>query len=1305
MKKLQRKLSWLLLLAMLFSMLSVGTYAVEDGTPAAPAEVTEAEAAPTPTAEAKEEKPAETGPAASEAPAETSPAASTTPAQGLTPVDAEKTTTENEQELSVQAGSAKAPSNNYSTSGTFDHIEIELVASITYNVDGTPYIQSKNDMIVVGDVFTVTAEQGGKTLTAGKDFSYTAKSIKGNKSNNGDTVKIKGTYPTGTKEDPVIYTISITKNIQLTNYNNQTVPVTLSVSTNYWADNNACPGLNNAIKAWKDGKYVGNSSGIDIPISGSVAGLAITTGKVMIRKVVSGGTGDFEFTIKNVATGKYASFTNSKFNTWSDSPVTVSVPANGTLTLSDVPVGTYRITEIQRTGYIVVDADGNYSAKDYSVDYTVETKENSSIPVATFTNKKLTNETGISLKKVASGLNTYKNPTVTIKNSNGNTVWSGTLTANGDTIYLSTTLQPGTYTVEETGYSETDYNCASTLKVGGTQQNGMSFTVTTADAGKILALEISNVYTAKPVTKNVSVTKIWCDNNDQDGKRPDSITINLLKDGQSYQTATVNEQDGATWTYTFTNVPADGIYTVTEETVEEYVATYSDDGLTITNTHTPATTSVSGEKIWEDDDNRDGIRPEKITVQLYADGAVVTGKTAEVKAGTDGKWKYSFTGLPKYDDGEEITYTVEELNVTNGYTATAGNAGNNYTITNTHTPAVYSNGITVTKVWEDNNNRDGKRTDSVVVALMNGDTEVGTLTLNEENNWTGSFDNIPVKSNGQEISYSLVEKTDLTNLGYTSQVTGDAATGFTVTNKRTPETTSVSGEKTWNDDNDRDGVRPEKVVVELYKTVNGQTTKVTEKTLSDENGWGYKFDNLYVNEDGKPITYFVKEVMDEKTAELYDSAVAEGTYDLVNTHNPEKVTVTVEKRWDDKNNQDGVRPDSIQFNLFANGVQVNEKPYTITRNDDWKLEISGLYKFSDGEQIEYTVEEVNVDENYEADEDGLVITNTHVPEKTEVTVTKKWDDAKNQDGIRPATVTVALMKTTADGLVEVTRATFDGDGDAWEYTFRNLDKFENGKLVSYSVQELEVAEDYEANVDGFTITNTHNPATTSVTVNKVWADNNDQDGLRPDEITVYLTVKGEKDPSYIAKVTPDKDGKWSYTFLGLPKYRNGQEIIYVVSEKQVENYSTEIKDNGTSEVTITNKHTTAVTELSIEKVWKDNNDKKDKRPDSIKVTVFANGKSVTTVELNEKNQWKAKVENLPVNADGKAIEYTVKEDGVKYYVGKVTGSVKDGFTVTNTFVDIPLTGDTMNLLFWSIMIIGAGAVLAGVTIHTRRKRA
>ena len=73
-----------------------------------------------------------------------------------------------------------------------------------------------------------------------------------------------------------------------------------------------------------------------------------------------------------------------------------------------------------------------------------------------------------------------------------------------------------------------------------------------------------------------------------------------------------------------------------------------------------------------------------------------------------------------------------------------------------------------------------------------------------------------------------------------------------------------------------------------------------------------------------------------------------------------------------------------------------------------------------------------------------------------------------------------------------------------------------------------------------TLTNTHTPETTEATVKKVWDDANNQDGIRPAELTVELS-NGDT-------VTLNEANKWTATIGNLPKYADGEEIAYTWTE-------------------------------------------------------------------------------------------------------------------------------------------------------------
>ena len=99
--------------------------------------------------------------------------------------------------------------------------------------------------------------------------------------------------------------------------------------------------------------------------------------------------------------------------------------------------------------------------------------------------------------------------------------------------------------------------------------------------------------------------------------------------------------------------------------------------------------------------------------------------------------------------------------------------------------------IAVTKVWQDGNNQDGKRPDAVTVKLLADGVDTGkTLVLSAANQWKGAFEDLKAYKNGQKIVYTI-EEVNVGN-GYSRVVTGDAATGYTITNSRTPEPTPTT---------------------------------------------------------------------------------------------------------------------------------------------------------------------------------------------------------------------------------------------------------------------------------------------------------------------------------------------------------------------------------------------------------------------------------------------------------------------------------------------------------------------------------
>lgn len=193
----------------------------------------------------------------------------------------------------------------------------------------------------------------------------------------------------------------------------------------------------------------------------------------------------------------------------------------------------------------------------------------------------------------------------------------------------------------------------------------------------------------------ITIKKAWSDSDDQDGKRPQSVTVHLYADGQDTGKSAVLS-DANNWQASFgsdaglcvLNDEGDAIaYSVKEEAPEGYLADVrmnpTDTGyeFTVTNKHRVETVEIAGRKIWDDANDAAGKRPKEVKIDLYADGELVKSKT--VKAADSGDWSYSFGSLPKYrDHGIEIAYEVREDTYYEGYvTSVAGTD-----VTNTYNP-------------------------------------------------------------------------------------------------------------------------------------------------------------------------------------------------------------------------------------------------------------------------------------------------------------------------------------------------------------------------------------------------------------------------------------------------------------------------------------------------------------------------------------------------------------------------------------------------------------------------------------------
>ncbi|QUG87009.1 Cna B-type domain-containing protein [Bacillus nitratireducens] len=789
-------------------------------------------------------------------------------------------------------------------------------------------------------------------------------------------------------------------------------------------------------------------------------------------------------------------------------------------------------------------------------------------------------------------------------------------------------LSSGKYYVQEV--SAPDY-------IDFDPQKKVEFEIKSDDENGV-ELDIPN----KVKTTSVSGTKMWNDNNNKFGKRPESITVQLLQNGKEFKTEEVKADKEGNWNFSFKDLPKYDeqgnayTYTVSEVKVKDYETKV--EGTTITNTYkNTETTEVSGKKVWEDYNNKFGKRPESITVQLLQNGKEF--KTEEVKADKEGNWNFSFKDLPKYDgQGNAYTYTVSEVKVKDYETKVEGT-----TITNTYKNTEATE-ISGKKVWEDYNNKFGKRPESITVQLLQNGKEFKTeeVKADKEGNWNFSFKDLP-KYDGQGNAYTYTVS-EVKVKDYETKVEG---TTITNTYKNT-EATEISGKKVWEDYNNKFGKRPESITVQLLQ--NGKEFKTEEVKADKEGNWNFSFKDLpKYDGQGNAYTYTVSEVK----VKDYETKV-EGTT-ITNTYkNTEATEISGKKVWEDYNNKFGKRPESITVQLLQNGKEFKTEEVKADKEGNWNFSFKDLPKYDEqGNAYTYTVSEVKV-KDYETKVEGTTITNTYKnTETTEVSGKKVWEDYNNKFNTRPESITVQLLQNGTEFNKQEVKADKEGN---WNFSFKDLPKYdEQGNAYTYTVSEVKV-KDYETKVEGTTITNTYkNTETTEVSGKKVWEDYNNKFGKRPESITVQLLQNGKEFKT--EEVKADKEGNWNFSFKDLPKYDGqGNAYTYTVSEVKVKDYETKVE--GT---TITNTYkNTETTEVSGKKVWDDNN--AIDRPVSIKVDLLQNGKVIETKEVSLTTNWKYTFEKLQVyDANGVAYKYEVKEQPVTGYKSEV-----NGYDITNT---------------------------------------
>lgn len=239
-----------------------------------------------------------------------------------------------------------------------------------------------------------------------------------------------------------------------------------------------------------------------------------------------------------------------------------------------------------------------------------------------------------------------------------------------------------------------------------------------------------------------------------------------------------------------------------------------------------------------------------------------------------------------------------------------------------------------------------------------------------------------------------------------------------------------------------------------------------------------------------------------------------------------------------------------------------------------------------------------------------------------------------------------------------------------EYTQKNGDKttkiVEDISSTKVRVKEPEIIEEPTKPVETTEPKETGGTESTkSKTINirgrKVWEDKNNIYGERPSSIVINLIADGKKVDS--KKVTAEDN--WIYYFDNMPRYDSkGKEIKYTLSHDEVADYETRVFGYNIISTYIEPEPTEPETiTINGTSIWKDADNKYQKRPESIVINLIANGKEIAFKEVTEKEDWMYSFENMhKYDSEGKEIIYTISENEIGYYSQEIKG-----YNVINTY--------------------------------------
>lgn len=302
-------------------------------------------------------------------------------------------------------------------------------------------------------------------------------------------------------------------------------------------------------------------------------------------------------------------------------------------------------------------------------------------------------------------------------------------------------------------------------------------------------------------------------------------------------------------------------------------------------------------------------------------------------------------------------------------------------------------------------------------------------------------------------------------------------------------------------------------------------------------------------------------------------------------------------------------------------------------------------------------------------------------EQIPLQVTQEWDDKNDQDGKRPKnmtytigaiangkslsavdlgleTLSYTLKSSESSAILTYAPSKYLADGEYYNIVYRINTSTPTDYTASLS---------YGNSTSGVTAEYTfaHTPATKNFVATIKISDNSNQDGLRPQHVTI--TLSGSNGSKVSANVTITGDSS-TYTFENLPVYSKGEAITYTLSVNNVSGYTSTTSSSG-STGSITLSHTPETRSANITVQWKDNNDEAKLRPKSISVTLTSSSGTSYKATINGE-AWTGTVTNIAKYYQGTEATGALTVTPVTGYTATVSGTIASGFTVNMAMTDI-----------------------------------